>query len=319
MFFPFGEDLRVEFEGLFVVRDCALFIATAGMATAVSTDTLVCGRHFFSDVVPQTLGHKALAVNLSDLAAMGATPRFFTLALTLPHLDHAWLKAFADGMFALAAAHNISLIGGDTTSGPLAITITVLGEVPPALALKRANTQAGDDIWVSGALGCAALALKHLQKKLALAPSDFTQCATALFMPTPRVELGVKLRKIAHSAIDISDGLLADLAHICAASNVVAQLDFAAIIGPKLTQNVPEDDLITAILAGGDDYELCFTAPVSARPVIVEIATELALPCTRIGQILPAAKVGAANLVSVINLKNSVVPSLRGYDHFASP
>jgi thiamine-monophosphate kinase len=302
--------------------DCALFLSTAGAAIAVSTDTLVCGRHFFSDVAPHTLGHKALAVNLSDLAAMGATPRFFTLALTLPHLDHAWLAAFSEGMFTLADAQGISLIGGDTTSGPLSITITVLGEVPLQQALKRANAIVGDDIWVSGSLGGAALALKHLQKKLVLASADFEQLAALLFTPTPRINLGLKLLGVAHAAIDISDGLVADLAHICAASKVAAELDFAAIPQPKITQNVPVESCNQAVLSGGDDYELCFTVPMSARQRIAEIAAELALPCTRIGKIVALSNeqnVAQNNGVTVHNLGASVgAKVLSGFDHFAT-
>jgi thiamine-monophosphate kinase len=302
--------------------DCALFLSTAGAAIAVSTDTLVCGRHFFSDVAPQTLGHKALAVNLSDLAAMGATPRFFTLALTLPDLDHAWLAAFSEGMFTLADAQGISLIGGDTTSGPLSITITVLGEVPLQQALKRANAVDGDDIWVSGSLGGAALALKHLQKKLALSVADFEQLAALLFTPAPRINLGLKLRGVAHAAIDISDGLVADLRHICAASNVAAELDFAAIPQPKIAQYVPVNTRNQAILSGGDDYELCFTAPLSARQHIAEIATELALPCTRIGKIVALSdtqNIAQNNGVTVHNLSASAgTKALSGFDHFAT-
>ncbi len=300
--------------------DCALYVATAGLATAISTDTLVCGRHFFSDVAPATLGHKALAVNLSDLAAMGATPRFFTLALTLPHLDHAWLKAFSDGMFALADTYNVALIGGDTTSGPLSITITVLGEVPPNQALRRGNARVDDDIWVSGTLGGAALALKHLQKKIHLTAADFAQLATSLVSPTPRIALGLQLRNVAHAAIDVSDGLVADLAHICAASKVTAQLDFTCIPSPKLASKVPEDSRNTAILSGGDDYELCFTAPALARERIAEIALALALPCARIGKIMAPNEGNSDksnNGVIVHNVKGNPSPATRsGYDHF---
>ena len=302
--------------------DCALFFVTAGAATAISTDTLVCGRHFFADVDPATLGHKALAVNLSDLAAMGAIPRFFTLALTLPALDHAWLKAFSDGMFALADAHAISLIGGDTTSGPLSITITVLGEVPATQALKRANAQAGDDVWVSGSLGGAAIALKHLQKKITLNAADYAALSSRLFMPTPRVSLGRALLGLAHAAIDVSDGLMGDLAHICAASNVLADINFALIPQSIFSAKLPEDVRNQAVLAGGDDYELCFTAPASARQRIAEISATLALPCTRIGnitapQIDPA--VSPRHCVTVHNLEGaSSTKALTGYDHFAT-
>jgi thiamine-monophosphate kinase len=302
--------------------DCALFFSSAGAATAVSTDTLVCGRHFFADVDPATLGHKALAVNLSDLAAMGAIPRFFTLALTLPALDHTWLKAFSDGMFALADEHLISLIGGDTTSGPLSITITVLGEVPAKLALKRANAQVDDDIYVSGSLGAAAIALKHLQKKISLSTTDFAALSPSLFMPTPRLNLGRALLGVAHAAIDVSDGLIADLAHICAASNVHADIDLALIPAPNLSSAMPEDVRNQAILAGGDDYELCFTAPASARKRIVEIAVELALPCTRIGKIIAPRLVDATsqnNGVTVHNLAGSgSAAAMSGYDHFVT-
>lgn len=302
--------------------DCALFFASAGAATAVSTDTLVCGRHFFSDVAPETLGHKALAVNLSDLAAMGATPRFFTLALTLPALDHAWLKAFSDGMFALADKHAISLIGGDTTSGPLSITITVLGEVPAKLALKRANAQADDDIYVSGTLGGAAIVLKHLQKKITLNAFDYAALSPRLFMPTPRINLGLALLGVAHAAIDVSDGLVADLAHICAASKVHADIDFARIPAPSFSSNMPVDARNQAIFGGGDDYELCFTAPVSARQHIAEIALELSLSCTRVGKISApnlgntASQNNGVKVHNFVSSSGTAAPS--GYDHFAT-
>ncbi|MBQ0130966.1 MAG: thiamine-phosphate kinase, partial [Comamonas sp.] len=194
--------------------DCALLAPAAGMQMAISTDMLVEGKHFFADVSPQLLGHKALAVNLSDLAACGAKPLAFTLALSLPRADAAWCQAFTEGLFALADAHDCELIGGDTTQGPLNICITVFGEVPTGTALLRSGAQVGDDIWVSGTLGDARLALDALLRQHALPPAVLAQARQRLEQPTPRVALGMALRGIAASALDVSDGLYGDLSHI---------------------------------------------------------------------------------------------------------
>jgi len=209
--------------------DCALLAPTPGMQLAVSSDMLLEGRHFSPQDSPAGIGHKSLAVNLSDLAAMGATPRWATLAIALPEENDAWLTAFARGFFRMADQHGIELVGGDTTRGALTISITVMGDVPPGQALRRDGAQAGDDIWVSGMLGSAALALAYRQGRLFMEQIDAAKVLPALYLPTPRVALGVALRGIANSAIDISDGLLADLGHILERSGVGAQLEFGAL------------------------------------------------------------------------------------------
>jgi thiamine-monophosphate kinase len=273
--------------------DCALLQPAPGTQIAISCDMLVEGRHFFADVDPATLGHKALAVNLSDLAACGARPLACTLALSLPHVDEAWLEAFARGLFALADAHDCQLIGGDTTRGPLNICITVFGEVPlvggKSRALLRSGARAGDDIWVSGTLGEARLALHCLQGQLRL-PRDVLQATRArLESPTPRIALGLALRDVAHAAIDLSDGLMGDLGHILERSRCGATLDTAAAAGllaDTAAQAVPgADQRLALVLAGGDDYELLFTAAASARAAVQAAAQQAGVPVTRIGRI----------------------------------
>lgn len=271
--------------------DCALLAPAPGMQLAVSTDMLVEGRHFLADVNPQLLGHKALAVNLSDLAASGAKPLAFTLALSMPRADANWCQAFAEGLFALADQHECELIGGDTTQGPLNICITVFGEVPAGQALLRRGAQPGDDIWVSGSLGDARLALDALLRQHALPPAVLSQARQRLEQPTPRVELGMALRGIASSCLDISDGLLGDLGHILEASGVGARID------ANITRNLLQarrHPMMAALaisridactLAGGDDYELCFTAPSSAQAAVRDAAAQAGVPVTCIGRI----------------------------------
>lgn len=271
--------------------DCAQLAPAPGMHLAVSTDMLVEGRHFLADVNPQLLGHKALAVNLSDLAASGAKPLAFTLALSMPRADANWCQAFAEGLFALADQHECELIGGDTTQGPLNICITVFGEVPAGQALLRRGAQPGDDIWVSGSLGDARLALDALLRQHALPPAVLSQARQRLEQPTPRVELGMALRGIASSCLDISDGLLGDLGHILEASGVGARID------ANITRNLLQarrHPMMAALaisridactLAGGDDYELCFTAPSSAQAAVRDAAAQAGVPVTCIGRI----------------------------------
>ena len=271
--------------------DCALLAPAPGMQLAVSTDMLVEGRHFLADVNPQLLGHKALAVNLSDLAASGAKPLAFTLALSMPRADANWCQAFAEGLFALADQHECELIGGDTTQGPLNICITVFGEVPAGQALLRRGAQPGDDIWVSGSLGDARLALDALLRQHALPPAVLSQARQRLEQPPPRVELGMALRGIASSCLDISDGLLGDLGHILEASGVGARID------ANITRNLLQarrHPMMAALaisridactLAGGDDYELCFTAPSSAQAAVRDAAAQAGVPVTCIGRI----------------------------------
>ncbi len=267
--------------------DCALIGVAAGYELAISTDTMVSGTHFFAEADPQKLGHKALAVNLSDLAAMGAKPRYVALALTLPQIDDNWLAAFARGFFSLADEHRVELIGGDTTRGPLSITITALGEVGVGAALRRDTAKDGDDIWVSGDLGGAALALRHLQGTVALPAEIFERAAERLHTPTPRIALGRALLGIASSAIDISDGLVADMAHICERSKLSARIDWAMVPLHPALQTVGRELQIACALTGGDDYELCFTAPEIMRREMPRIAAETGLAISRIGTMHP--------------------------------
>ena len=290
--------------------DCALLQPRPNTQLAISSDMLVEGHHFFADVDPAALGHKALAVNLSDLAACGAKPIAFTLALALPEVNEPWLAAFSQGLFALADAHGCELVGGDTTRGPLNICITIFGEVPvingQSQALLRSGAQVGDDIYVSGNLGEARLALEVMRGNLSVSDEVFTKIRNRLERPTPRVALGLALRSIATSAIDISDGLLGDLGHILKRSNVGASLNMEVFytmkliagyaintrargqIDHKTAQNHDlslQNTLIGYILAGGDDYELAFTAPPAARAQVQAAAREAQTPVTRIGGI----------------------------------
>ncbi|MFJ3317018.1 thiamine-phosphate kinase [Herbaspirillum huttiense] len=265
--------------------DCALMTPAPGMQLAISSDMLVAGRHFFPDADPLLLGHKCLAVNLSDLAAMGAQPIAFTLALALPEARADWLAPFSQGMLALADVHGCELIGGDTTKGPLTISITVFGEVPPQQALRRDAARAGDDIWVSGTLGDARLALAGYRQEFDINSEALQLAAPRMHAPTPRVALGLALRGIAHAAIDISDGLAGDLGHILDRSHAGATLDVDALPpGPALQQR----DLHLRrrfTLSGGDDYELCFTAPARQREAVLKAAQSAGTAVTRIGQI----------------------------------
>jgi thiamine-monophosphate kinase len=273
--------------------DCALLQPAAGMQLAISSDMLVAGRHFFADVDPGALGHKALAVNLSDLAACGAKPLAFTLALSLPKADEAWLAPFSRGLLALAEAHNCALIGGDTTQGPLNICITVFGEVPNNVALLRSGAQVGDDIYVSGTLGDARLALEVMRGELALPAAAFTLARARLETPSPRVALGIALRGIASAAIDVSDGLLGDLGHILQQSRVGAVIDTSIainLLAAKAIDTVAKGQLtskkqLECVLAGGDDYELLFTAPADRRSAVQAAALASGTPVTRIGRI----------------------------------
>jgi thiamine-monophosphate kinase len=283
----------VSRNALGVGDDCALLSPAPGMQLAMSTDMLVEGRHFLSTVDACRLGHKALAVNLSDLAACGARPLAFSLALALPRADEAWLAAFSRGLFALADAHGCELVGGDTTRGPLNICITVFGEVPAGQALLRSGARAGEDIYVSGTLGDARLALEVFRGRLSLPAEVFEAARNRLEQPTPRVALGLALRGIATSAVDVSDGLLGDLGHVLRQSGVGARIETAAAAGllaaasgvRGATPLLPADMQLELVLAGGDDYELVFTAPASARQAVQAAATACATPVTRIGAI----------------------------------
>jgi thiamine-monophosphate kinase len=271
--------------------DCALLAPAPGMQLAVSSDMLVEGRHFLSTVEPARLGHKALAVNLSDLAACGAKPLAFTLALALPAVDEAWLEGFSRGLFALAEAHGCELVGGDTTRGPLNLCITVFGEVPPGAALLRSGARAGDDVWVSGTLGDARLALEVFRGTLTLPAAAFERARRRMETPVPRVALGLALRGIATAALDVSDGLVGDLRHILEASGVGATLDAdaaaarVALGAPDADAGLDIDTLRLCALSGGDDYELAFTAPAAERAAVEAAGRSAGTPVARIGRI----------------------------------
>jgi thiamine-monophosphate kinase len=290
--------------------DAALLKVNEGMELAVSTDMLVSGTHFFPDADPLLLGHKTLAVNLSDLASMGAKPRWATLALSLPEVNEQWLEKFSHGFFSLADRYGVELVGGDTTRGPLNLSVTIMGEVPNGRALRRDGAQVNDDIWVTGKVGEAALALAHLKKQVVLTQHIYAACAAHLHQPMPRVELGLALRGIASSAIDISDGLLADLGHILERSRVGAEINYSSIPGIRIA-GLDEEIVQRCVLAGGDDYEICFTAPAVNRAVIQNISATLSLPLTIIGKITKetACHVRSAD-GCVMQIKE------QGYDHF---
>lgn len=274
--------------------DCALLAPAPGMQLAISSDMLVEGRHFFADVDPEALGHKALAVNLSDLAACGARPLAFTLALSLPRVDENWLAGFARGMWQLADAHGCELVGGDTTQGPLNICITVFGEVPPHQALLRSGARPGDDLYVSGTLGDARLALEALLGHTTLPAEVLERARLRLERPTPRVALGLQLRGIATSAMDLSDGLVGDVSHILKASGVGVVIDvdvttdlIAAGAHPSSGSGIFDAEILRrCTLSGGDDYELAFTAPPAQRDAVAAAAAASGTPVTRIGTVV---------------------------------
>lgn len=310
----------VRHAALGVGDDCALLAPRPGMQLAISSDMLVEGRHFFADVDPEALGHKALAVNLSDLAACGARPLAFTLALSLPRVDEAWLAGFSKGLLALADAHGCELVGGDTTQGPLNICITVFGEVPAGQALLRSGARAGDDIYVSGTLGDARLALEALLGNIHLPDELLAPARQRLERPTPRVALGLALRGIASSAMDVSDGLLGDFGHILKASGVGAcirtdetiKLIAAGAFPSSATGRFDQKLLQQCTLAGGDDYELLFTAPPQHRAAVAEAAAQSQTPVTRIGQ------VEAAPGLRLLDAQGMPVENrFASFDHFA--
>ena len=293
--------------------DCALFSVQSGKQIATSTDLLLEGRHFFSDVDPRTLGHKALAVNLSDLAAMGATPIACLLGLGLPGMDTDWIEKFADGFYALADAYACPLIGGDTTRSLHGVTlsVTVFGAIDPLRAMRRSAAQAGDEIWVSGYLGAADIACRMLADEIKPDPELLKNIRHALELPVPRVELGSMLAEYAHAAIDVSDGLLQDLGHILTASGCGAQIFESQLPIHSALSGLPETLLRQAALAGGDLYELCFTAPVSAHAAIQEIGRHLNIPLTPIGRTTPDPS------LQVLDRAGWLVSDLpAGFDHF---
>jgi thiamine-monophosphate kinase len=295
--------------------DAAVVAPTSGCDLVFSVDMLVEGRHFLAGADPAALGHKTLAVNLSDMAAMGAKPRWALLAGALPDDDEHWLAEFARGLFGLADRFGVALIGGDTTRGPRNLCLTIIGEVASGTALTRAGATAGDDIYVSGTLGDAALALAVLQGRVTLGPDALAQARARLDTPEPRVALGELLRGAATAAIDVSDGLTGDLRHILDQSRVGAALDVALIPrSPALARLIGGDgrDLgLACLLAGGDDYELCFTAAAAARKAIAAIARDAGVPLARIGTVT-----GSPGLI-VRDERGAPMASLPvSFDHF---
>ncbi len=276
--------------------DGAIMRPTPGYDWVVTVDMLVEGRHFLPGTDPERLGHKALAVNLSDLAAMGARPRYALLAGALPDADPAWLSAFARGLLSLADAHGVDLVGGDTTRGPRNLCLTLIGDVPQGQALTRAGGRAGDDIWVSGTLGDAMLALSALQGRSALPDEQLEGLRVRLEMPTPRVNLGMALRGVASAAIDISDGLLGDLGHICERSGAACGIALGAVVDvtrvPRsatldaLLHTPARSEALQWLLAGGDDYELCFTAAPALRGTVDAVAQQAGVFLARIGSLV---------------------------------
>jgi thiamine-monophosphate kinase len=296
--------------------DCALLQPTPGRQLAITTDMLVAGTHFLPDTDPHNLGWKALAVNLSDLAAMGATPRWALLAGSLPAVDEPWIAKFAEGFFACAAEYGVDVVGGDTTRGPLNLCITALGECEPGRALHRDSAKAGDLVWVSGRPGLASLGLAQLQGRIALPEPWNRLCVGALEKPRPRVALGQALVGVASAAIDVSDGLLADLGHIGERSGLAANVQLVQL--PHLPKGESYDaDLrrlaLECQLTGGDDYELCFTTPPAQAQVVGQIAARLELPLWCIGSMVT----GTAGEVTVYDPDHNPIEfTRRGYDHF---
>lgn len=293
--------------------DAALIKVSDGMELAVSADMLVAGTHFFTNTDAYLIGWKSLAVNVSDMAAMGAMPKWATLAIALPDADEAWIARFAEGFFACARRYHVELVGGDTTRGPLSISVQIMGEVPAGKALRRTGAQVGDEIWVSGTLGSAALALAALQGRYALSEAEQDACLPALHHPQPRVELGLLLAMTAHSAIDLSDGLLADLGHILHASHVGAEIRLGDLpLAPVVRAHFAENTIQQMVLAGGDDYELCFTAPARRHGEIAKLTSLLAIPLTCIGSITESPGLVVRGLDGT-----PVKIGAHGYDHFA--
>jgi len=298
--------------------DCALLSLTPGHHLAVSSDVLVQGTHFFPDVDPFKLGHKSLAVNLSDLAACGARPKAFTLALTLPAMEPSWLEAFSRGLWALAQQHGCALVGGDTTRGPLSMGITIFGEVPQGQMIKRSGAQVGDDVYVSGTLGDARWALMALKGQLTMNAQHLSFARERLEMPTPRVALGLALRGLASAAMDLSDGFLGDIKHLLKRSQKGAKLDAqrmleSDLISPAL-RTLGQREALMMALQGGDDYELLFTASKDKRADIEALARDLALPLTAIGEVTENEGLAWVNTQALGGTEDFA--DLSSYDHF---
>ena len=308
------EDVRLG-----IGDDAALLAVPPGQALAVSTDTLVAGVHFPPRTKVYDLGWKALAVNLSDLAAMGATPAWVTLALTLPHADTRWVEEFADGFAALAREYKLALVGGDTTQGPLSVTLTAHGFVPEQAALRRSGARAGDGVYVTGTLGDAAGGLRCLdkgeegQRLIGAAAGACEFLLERLYRPTPRIAAGATLRGHASACIDISDGLVADLGHVCAASGVGAEIDVQELpASSALLAAFGESARHALQLGGGDDYELCFTAPDAQAPRLLGDLARSGCGATRIGRIVAGSGVRVRDAQG-----REIAVARAGWEHFA--
>jgi thiamine-monophosphate kinase len=304
----------VQHTDLGVGDDGALLRTRPGMQLVVSTDMLVAGTHFFPDADPEALGWKTAAVNISDMAAMAAEPRWITLALALPESDDKWVGAFADGFASCCAAFGVDWIGGDTTRGPLNLCATVFGEVPHGQAVTRGGARPGDDIWISGTPGLAALGLQQLLGRIVLPEEARQACLSVLCRPQPRVALGLALRGVATAMLDVSDGLLGDLAHILERSDCGALIEEGLLpLAPVQSSAGGDAELARAAqLSGGDDYELLFCAPSAQRQAVMDISRQLGLPITRIGAITPQANV--MMLQTPDGERQALAP--RGFDHF---
>lgn len=294
--------------------DCALLNIPEKQTLAISTDTLVCGNHFLDNIDPADLAYKALAVNLSDLAAMGADPAWLTLALTLPSVDETWLEAFSDSLFEQLNYYDMQLIGGDTTRGPLAMTLSIHGYVPFGRAIKRSGAKPGDWIYVTGTPGDSAAGLAILQQRLSVSDeNDEAYLIRRHLRPTPRILQGQALRDRASSAIDLSDGLISDLGHVLKASQCGARIDLDALpLSEAMRRHVDTDRALRWALGGGEDYELCFTVPELNRGALEMALSQHGVPCTCIGQIS-----GEIDGLQLTRVGKPVNFEVKGYDHFA--
>lgn len=292
--------------------DAAIIRPSIGFDLCFSSDMLIKDKHFFSDVSPEDLAWKMLAVNISDMAAMGAVPKWVLLSAGLPDLDEKWLTRFCESFFSLAQRFGITLIGGDTTKGDLVFNITIVGELPQGQALRRDAAQEGDDIWVSGQIGMAAAALNHRLKNCTLPPKVFGLCEDKLLRPEPRVDLGLPLLPLAHAAQDISDGLAQDLGHILTASSLGAEISIDVLPVPdELRTSLSEEQWTAFALSGGDDYELVFTASADRRSEILAAAAQCGVAVTRIG------KTNNSGRLKIKDKKGGeLLLTSRGFDHF---
>ena len=293
--------------------DAAIVAVPDGMALAISVDTMVAGVHFYPNVSPATLAHKILAVNLSDMAAMGAEPKWATFALTIPQADSDWLRAFSDALKVMANRFKVQIIGGDTSQGPLNLSITIMGLLPKYKGLRRSGALVGDDIYVSNVLGDAALGLAVLENKVQLSTADRDHAVSALEAPEPRVDLGQALLGVANSCLDISDGLIGDLGHICQQSDVSIELDAGLIpLSDAYASFVASGGSLDMALNGGDDYELAFSARPDQAERIRAVAKQLGILLTRVGAVV--AKGDEAVIVRLHGLRYSLPSS---FEHFS--